>query len=53
MVNTLKRFGFSGDIPAIPSLALGVKEVSVKELTEAYSILAKSGKQVHQQLLQK
>lgn len=46
MVNTLKRFGFSGDIPAIPSLALGVKEVSVKELTEAYSILANSGKQV-------
>ncbi|MFR7881388.1 MAG: hypothetical protein ACLU5J_07930 [Christensenellales bacterium] len=25
MVNTLKRFGFSGDIPAIPSLALGVR----------------------------
>lgn len=46
MVNTLKRFGFSGDIPAIPSLALGVKEVSVQELTEAYSILANGGKQV-------
>lgn len=43
MVNTLKRFNFSGNIPAIPSLALGVKEVSVKELTEAYAILANNG----------
>lgn len=43
MVNTLKRFNFSGNIPKIPSLALGVKEVSVKELTEAYAILANKG----------
>ncbi|MCM1259957.1 MAG: PBP1A family penicillin-binding protein [Prevotella sp.] len=43
MVSTLKRFGFSGDIPAIPSLALGTHEVSVQELTEAYATLANLG----------
>ncbi len=46
LVNTLKRFNFSGDIEAIPSLALGVKEVSLKELTSAYSILANNGTKV-------
>lgn len=46
LVSTLKRFGFSGEIPAIPSLSLGVKEISLKELTEAYSTLANLGKQL-------
>lgn len=53
MVKTLKRFGFTGDIPAIPSLALGVKEVSVQELTEAYSILANLGTKVTPHLITK
>lgn len=44
LANTLRRFGFSGNIPNdLPSLALGTKEVSVKELTEAYAILANEG----------
>lgn len=41
--NRLKDFYFTGEIPKIPSLALGVKEVSVKEITEAYAILANMG----------
>ena len=41
--NRLKDFYFTGEIPYIPSLALGVKEVSVKEITEAYAILANNG----------
>jgi len=42
--NTLLKFGFSGDIPNdLLSLALGTKEVSVKELTEAYATLANLG----------
>ena len=43
LVNTLKRFGIHGNIPAIPSLALGTYEVSVLELTKAYAILANEG----------
>ncbi len=42
--NTLKKFGFSGDIPSIPSLCLGVKEFSLKELTNGYTVLASLGK---------
>lgn len=43
LVNTLKRFNFKGNIPSLPSLALGTKEVSVQELTEGYAILANNG----------
>ncbi len=47
LANTLTRFGFSGNIPKdLPSLALGTKEVSVKELTEGYAILANLGVKV-------
>lgn len=53
LVETLKRFGFSGDIPAIPSLALGTHEVSLKELTEGYATLANLGVQVKPTLITK
>ncbi len=43
LVDTLKRFKISGDIPSIPSLALGTYEMSLQELTTAYSILASGG----------
>lgn len=43
LVDTLKRFKISGDIPSIPSLALGTYEISLQELTTAYSILASGG----------
>lgn len=43
LVNTLKRFKISGDIPSIPSLALGTYEISLQELTTAYSVLANEG----------
>ena len=46
LANTLKRLGFSGDIPAIPSLALGTHEVSLQELTQGYATLANLGVQV-------
>lgn len=50
---TLKRFGFKGNIPEIPSLALGTHEVSVEELTKAYSILANKGTQITPKLITK
>ena len=53
LVNTLKRFNFSGNIPSIPSLALGTKEVSVEELTKGYAILANKGTYVKPTLITK
>lgn len=50
---TLKRFGISGTIPSIPSLALGTYEVSVRELTEAYATLANLGKKVEPTIITK
>lgn len=43
LVDTLKRFNISGNIPSIPSLALGTYEISLQELTTAYSVLANEG----------
>ncbi len=44
LATRLKEFGFSGDIPSdLPSLALGTKEVNVKELCEGFNILASEG----------
>lgn len=54
LANTLTRFGFSGNIPKdLPSLALGTKEVSVKELTEGYAILANLGVKVSPTIITK
>lgn len=43
LVNTLKKFKISGEIPSIPSLALGTYEISLQELSTAFSILASEG----------
>ncbi|SEA71006.1 penicillin-binding protein, 1A family [Thalassobacillus cyri] len=39
--NTLKQFGISGDIPAVPSLALGTASLSLYDMAKAYSKLAR------------
>ena len=50
----LKNFGFSGEIPPdLPSLALGTKEVSLKELTHAYSALANLGTYISPTIISK
>ena len=53
LVNTLKRFKISGDIPSIPSLALGTFEISLQELTTAYGVLANEGVYVEPTLITK
>ncbi len=54
LASTLKRFGFSGNIPNdLPSLALGTKEVSVQELNEAYNIIANQGLKVEPTIITK
>lgn len=46
LVSMLKKLNFKGDIPAIPSLALGTNEVSVAELGAGYQALANEGIQI-------
>lgn len=43
LVNTAKKLGITSDLEAIPSLALGSKEISLLEMTSAYSTFANEG----------
>ncbi|SFE08689.1 penicillin-binding protein, 1A family [Lentibacillus persicus] len=43
LANTAKTFGFGGDLPAVPSLALGTAAVTVEEMVSSYSMLANGG----------
>lgn len=43
LVDTLKRFGITSKMEAIPSLALGTKEINILEMMKAYSMLANEG----------
>jgi 1A family penicillin-binding protein len=42
-IDLVSRFGISSPMPAVPSLALGTGEVSLYELTSAYSVFANRG----------
>ena len=43
LVDMLKRVGITSDLEAIPSLALGSEEISLLDMTSAYSTLASFG----------
>jgi 1A family penicillin-binding protein len=43
-VDLVHRFGITSDMPAVPSLALGTGEVSLLELTAAYTVFANGGR---------
>ncbi|ALX49856.1 transglycosylase domain-containing protein [Lentibacillus amyloliquefaciens] len=43
LANTAETFGFSGDLPAVPSLALGTAAVTVEEMVTGYGMLANGG----------
>lgn len=53
LVKTAKKFGFSGDFPAVPSLALGTATVTLKELVTAYGMLANGGKELSTYTIEK
>lgn len=54
LANTLTKLGFSGNIPTdLPSLALGTKEVSLQELTKAYSTIANLGLEIESTIINK
>lgn len=42
-VDLVQRFGISSEMPTVPSLALGTGEVSLFELTSAYTVFANRG----------
>lgn len=43
VVHTAQALGLQGDLPAVPSLALGVGEASLLEMTNAYGIFSSQG----------
>lgn len=53
LYNILKKVGFTSNIEATPSLALGTYEVSALELAKAYSSLANSGYSVKPHFINK
>ncbi|GAA0436124.1 PBP1A family penicillin-binding protein [Lentibacillus halophilus] len=46
LVSTARQFGFDGELPAVPSLALGTSAVTVENMVTGYSMIANGGKQV-------
>jgi len=46
VIDLSRRLGFKGDLPEVPSLALGSCTVSLLEMVTAYSIFLNSGKEV-------
>lgn len=53
VVNTARQFGLSGELPAVPSLALGTASVSVDEMVTGYGMLANGGKQIKSHTIEK
>lgn len=51
VASTVKQFGFENGIAAIPALPLGVAEVSMRELTAAYTVFPNLGERVEPFLL--
>lgn len=46
LVNYMENFGITSKLPAVPSLALGPAEISLREMVSAYSAFANEGMRV-------
>ena len=53
LVETLKRVGITSNLEPIPSLALGSEEISLIEITNAYSTLASGGYKTNSHFIKK
>lgn len=53
VLNYAQRFGIESPLPAVPSLALGTGEVTLLELTSAYSVFANKGEHVEPTLIRR
>ncbi|MDD2380736.1 MAG: transglycosylase domain-containing protein [Mariniphaga sp.] len=52
VISTVRELGLEADLPKVPSLALGVASVSLKDLLFAYATLINDGKRVEPYYLQ-
>lgn len=50
---TAKRAGIDGDIPNLPSIALGVADLSLYEMVKSYAVFATGGKTVNPYFIEK
>ncbi|WP_068673861.1 transglycosylase domain-containing protein [Oceanobacillus sp. Castelsardo] len=46
LVNTARRFGLTGELPEVPSLALGSASVSLQEMVTGYGMIANGGHEI-------
>ncbi len=53
VIKTAKRLGINGELPAVPSLALGAADLSLIEMVSAYSSLTNGGLAVTPHFLQR
>ncbi|MBP1969828.1 1A family penicillin-binding protein [Virgibacillus natechei] len=53
LVDTAREFGFTSDLPAVPSLALGTATVSVEEMVKGYGMLANGGHEISSHTIDK
>jgi 1A family penicillin-binding protein len=53
LVDTSKRLGISGNLPIVPSLALGTSNVRMSDMVNAYGILANGGKKIEPTFIRK
>ncbi|KKE77756.1 PBP1A family penicillin-binding protein [Bacilli bacterium] len=53
LVNTARRFGLSGELPEVPSLALGSASVSLEEMVTGYGMIANGGHEINSYTIEK
>lgn len=53
LINTAKRIGITSKLTPIPSLALGTEEMSLMEITAAYSSFANQGYKINSHFIKK
>jgi membrane peptidoglycan carboxypeptidase len=53
LIDTSRRLGITGDLPAVPSLALGTSTVRMIDMVNAYGILANGGRKIKPTFIEK
>ena len=53
LVETAKKFGITGDLPRVPSLALGTASVPLQEMVTAYGMIGNGGMQIEEHTIEK
>ncbi|WP_156290199.1 transglycosylase domain-containing protein [Oceanobacillus salinisoli] len=53
VIETARRFGLEGELPEVPSLALGTASVTVEEMVTGYGIIANGGREIEGYTIEK